>query len=287
MAPKGKILLIGGAEERSGEGGVKTEENGGHHQRFEILKELLPSGKKGGRIEVITAASSEGEEMEKTYKSTFKEIGFNNVGFLHIDDKIQAHDQTNCSRIDNSQVVFITGGDQLRFSTVISGTDLAEKIKEKYLNDKEFIIAGTSAGAMAIPNIMISAGGVTESLIGFDLHTASGLGLLENCIVDTHFIKRGRFSRLAHAIIINPRHLGIGLGENAALLISNGKEAICQGTGMVVLIDGSDIKNTNISEAEAGTQVYVDNLRVHLMTQHCKVNLETWEMEPPSKKSKA
>lgn len=277
MAPKGKLLLIGGAEETSDNSESRLGDSD-RSEHFEILKELLPKGKEGGRIEVITTASGQPQETQKTYEETFKEIGYKNLGFLQIEDKIQARDEKYCQRIENAQALFITGGDQLRFSTIISGTILAEKIKDKYINDKEFIIAGTSAGAMAIPDIMICGGGVTEALLGFDLHTASGLGLLSNCIVDTHFIKRGRFSRLAHAVIINPGNIGIGLGENTALIIAGGRDAECKGTGMVVIIDGSGIKRTNISEAESGTPVYVENLKVHLLTQHCRLNLETGEM---------
>jgi len=149
------------------------------------------------------------------------------------------------------------------------------------MHDEGFIVAGTSAGAMVMSEIMICGGGTGEALLGADLHTASGLGLLSNCIIDTHFIKRGRFSRLAHAIVINPANLGIGLGEDTALIIHNGNEAECRGSGMVVLIDGANIEQTNISEAEEDSPVYVENLKVHLLTENCRVNLETRKMTAP------
>lgn len=281
MAPKGKLLIIGGAEERYDGRNSETQEKNEKVERFEILKEVLPKGKHDGRIEVITTASRIPDEMQDIYENTFREIGYSNVGFLKIEDKAQARQKDYRKRIEDAQAVFFTGGDQLRLSTTISGTDLLASIREKYIHEEDFTVAGTSAGAMAIPNLMICGGGITEALIGLDLNLASGLGLLSNCIVDTHFIKRGRFSRLAHAVIINPGNLGIGLGENTALLINKGEEAICKGSGMVVLIDGSAIERTNISEADAGSPVYVENLKVHLLSQHCKFNLKTHQMEPP------
>ena len=283
MVPKGRLLIIGGAEERSGSD-QDREEQSMQCEPFEILKSVLPDGEKGGRIEVITAASSKPHDMREIYKKSFREIGFKDIGFIHIDDSNKAHANKYCKRIHKSKAVFFTGGDQLRLSTMVSGTELSEILSEKYMHEKGFTVAGTSAGAMAIPRLMISGGGITEALMGSDIKIASGLGFLDNCIVDTHFIARGRFSRLAHAVIINPGNIGLGLGENTALLITQGKNAVCIGTGMLVMIDGSEIQRTNISEAEAGSPVYVENLKVHLLTQHYKLDLETKKMEPPSAK---
>jgi cyanophycinase len=284
MDPKGKLLIIGGAEDRSDKTSHDIEEKNQQYERFKILKELLPSGHAKGKIEIITTASSVPKEMEKLYQTTFGDIGYNDIGFMHISDKKQAREEEYSKRIQDAKAIFFTGGDQLRFSTIISGTPIASNIRDKYLHEKGFIVAGTSAGAMVMSEIMICGGGTGEALLGSDLHTASGLGLLANCIIDTHFIKRGRFSRLAHAIIINPRNLGIGLGEDTALIIHNGNDAECRGSGMVVLIDGADIEQTNISEADEHCPVYVENLRVHLLTENCRVNLDTRKMSAPPKK---
>jgi cyanophycinase len=278
MAPKGKLLIIGGAEDRSDGSEPEMKEKTEQCERFKILKELLAGSDGEGKIEVISTASSTPEEMEQMYEQTFGEIGYKNIGFLRITNKMEARDEAFCERVKSANAVFFTGGDQLRISTIIGGTPLEAALREKYMNDKDFVVAGTSAGAMVMSEIMICGGGTGEALLGSDLHTASGLGLLGGCIVDTHFIKRGRFSRLAHAIIINPRNLGIGLGEDTALIIHNGNEAECRGSGMVVLIDGADIGQTNISEADESCPVYVENLKVHLLTENCRVNLNTRKM---------
>ncbi|MNY05077.1 Cyanophycinase [compost metagenome] len=115
-------------------------------------------------------------------------------------------------------------------------------------------------------------------MIDYDLRISSGLGLIEDCIIDTHFIRRGRFGRLAHAVITNSNQLGIGLGEDTALLIRKGRKAKCLGSGMVVIIDTRQVEETNVSHVEKGDPIYVDNLIVHLLVRNCEFNIHTGEL---------
>jgi len=278
MVPKGKLLIIGGAEERKGQHPDKELQISEH---FDILKKLLPEGKEKGRIEVVTSASSVGDEIAEIYRQTFRKIGYQNYGFMDPHSKQEARAGEICERLKKADAVFFTGGDQLKLSTIFAGTDSWALIKERYERDKEFLVAGTSAGAMALSDTMIIGGGMNEALIGADIQTASGLDFLHGCIVDTHFIRRGRFSRLAHAIILNTVNLGIGLGEDTALLISEGRSATCVGSGMVTVIDGAAIRSTNISDAECGLPIYVEDLKVHLLVEGCKINLEEKKLSFP------
>ncbi len=138
----------------------------------------------------------------------------------------------------------------------------------------DFLVAGTSAGAMVMSSVMIGRGGREEALFNKDLDMRPGLGLIDSCIVDTHFIKRGRFSRLAHAIIKNPEKLGIGLGEDTAMLIKDGNVGECRGSGMVVIIDGDEISETNIDKVSENAPIFVENLKVHLLVKGCVFSLE-------------
>ena len=147
-------------------------------------------------------------------------------------------------------------------------------IRDKYEHDKDFVVAGTSAGAMAMSKVMIYEGGVHEAILKNDLKITTGMGIFDTCIIDTHFIKRGRFGRLAHAITMNPESLGIGLGEDTALIIKNGFDAECRGSGMVVIIDGNQIEQTNITEIEDGSSIFVENLRVHLLAKGSKFSIK-------------
>nr|WP_282433143.1 Type 1 glutamine amidotransferase-like domain-containing protein [Legionella gresilensis] len=142
-------------------------------------------------------------------------------------------------------------------------------------------MAGTSAGAMVIPSVIIASGGQTEAILHQKLAISSGFSLLPEGIVDTHFIKLGRFSRLAHAILLSPEKIGIGLGEDSAVLIRQGEEAECIGSGMVIIIDGSEIQQTNIAEVEEGEPIYLDNVRAYFLVRRCKFLLKEHKFIPP------
>lgn len=279
MNPKGKLLIIGGAEQKGGSKRPGVQKV--NLERFEILRELLPTSKTN-RIEIITTGTTIPGEMQKTYQRAFSHIGHPNPGFLPIQDKIATRNREYIERVKKAQVIFFTGGDQFRLSTILGGTKIIEIIKKRYREDKNFVVAGTSAGAMAMSNVMITSGGKEEVLMDEDLRTSSGLGILHDCIVDTHFIKRGRFGRLAHAVIINPDQLGIGLGEDTALIITNGSEAECRGSGTVVIIDGRYIRQTNVSKAINREPVYVENLKVHLLVRRCRFSIKTRKLYKPA-----
>jgi cyanophycinase len=282
MKPKGTILIIGGGEDKGDDETPDIASKNSDFKRFEILQELLPKNNGHGRIEVITTGSKKPEEVKKTYQKAFRKIGYANLGFMHIEDKMQARDAKNVARLEKAAAVFFGGGDQFRISTIMGGTAMACMLTDKYEGEKDFVVAGTSAGAMVMSKIMIAEGGTQEALLDSDLKTASGFGLLENCIVDTHFIKRGRFGRLAHAVMINPGQLGIGLGEDTALIIKDGDQAECRGSGMVVIIDGQDIGQTNITIAPERTPVFVENLRVHLLVEYCRFSIRNRQLANPA-----
>ena len=264
--PKGRLLVIGGAEDK---GNHDEEEERKRKNRdfrpYEILGELLPLGnrKKHG-IEVITTASEIPEEVGGTYIETFKRTGFTDVDFMNIGNKEDAADETFIRRVKSAHAVLFSGGDQFRLATILGGTRIMEAIHDRYMDDGDFILAGTSAGAMAMPQLMLFFGDNNAMLKG-DVKISSGLGLMDHCIIDTHFMKRGRFGRLAQAVLMNPTCTGLGLGEDTALIISKGNEAECRGSGMVVVIDGREIGHTNIAYAEEETPLCVENLKVHIL----------------------
>jgi cyanophycinase len=169
---------------------------------------------------------------------------------------------------------FFTGGDQKKLCELLKGTKLLRVIKSKYRQDLNFIVAGTSAGAMAIPTLMISGGAVEAALLKGDLDLGKGLGFINNIIIDTHFIKRGRFSRLAHAVTLRPGYIGFGIGEDTALIISEGNKIECKGSGMVIIIDGKEIKATNISRIDTYTPIMVENLKIDIMADGSKYFLK-------------
>jgi cyanophycinase len=271
MIPKGKLLIVGGhenkGEEDAGENlNIHKKQNSTSH--FEILGSLISKIPRAHHsIEIIASASSIPLEMEALYLESFKREDFTKVGIIKVETKEDASNPVSIKRVQGAHAVFFTGGDQEKLVSLLAHTELLKAIHTKYYSDKHFIVGGTSAGAMAIPEIIITSGLIREALFKEDIKIAKGFDLIQDVIVDTHFIKRGRFARLAHAIALNPTCLGIGLGEDTALLISEGNIAECIGTGMVILIDGNDIDLTNINDVDATTPIVIENLKISIIAE--------------------
>jgi len=135
---------------------------------------------------------------------------------------------------------------------------------ERYLKEP-IVIVGTSAGAMAMSDTMIYEGSSQEALRKGQVKFSSGFGFLDNVIIDTHFVKRGRIGRLFQAVASNPSSLGIGLGEDTGLLIREGNIQEAIGSGLIIVVDGSTIRYTNMASIKEGELISIENLSVHVM----------------------
>ena len=157
-----------------------------------------------------------------------------------------------------------SGGNQLRLTTILGGSELMKIIHDRYENEN-FIVAGTSAGAMAMSNTMIYHGNSTTAHLKGEVRITTGLAFLQNVIIDSHFEKRGRFGRLAQAVGCNPSCVGIGLGEDTGLIISEGNHFEAIGSGCVIIVDGHKIRHSNIADIPEGSPISLENLIVHVM----------------------
>ncbi len=193
---------------------------------------------------------------------------------MHIKTREEANEPEYVERLRKADVVMFTGGDQLRLSSIFGGTEFHQLLLEKYENEN-FIISGTSAGAAASSNNMIYQGSSTGALLKGEVKITGGLGFINNVIIDTHFVQRGRIGRLMYACASNPINLGIGLGEDTGLLITKGHEMEAIGSGLVILVDATKMVNTNITEVEMGQPVSIENLIVHVMALGDHYNLKT------------
>lgn len=110
---------------------------------------------------------------------------------------------------------------------------------------------------------MIYEGNATKAHLKGEVKIATGLGFMDNVIFDSHFEKRGRFGRLAQAIAANPSCIGIGLGEDTGMLITGGNKMEAIGSGLVMIVDGHDIRHSNIADIPDGNPISIENLKVH------------------------
>ena len=155
-----------------------------------------------------------------------------------------------------------TGGNQLRLSVTDGGTAFLSILKKRY-QEENIVIAGTSAGAMAMGHTMIYEGNAARAHLKGEVKMTTGLGFINSVIFDSHFEKRGRFARLAQAIATNPSCIGIGLGEDTGMLVTEGNKMEAIGSGLVMIIDGHDILHSNIADIPEGNPISIENLKVH------------------------
>ncbi len=264
--PLGKLIAIGGAEDK----GTDLEKGEIHRNNLNFFelgilhKIVQEAGGLHARIEIITTASMIPYEVGENYLDAFGKIGCTNVGLIHIRNRDDAQQIIYEERIKNCVAVMFSGGNQLRLTTIFGGTKFFSIIKKRYETEPNFIVAGTSAGAMAMSNTMIYEGNATKAHLKGEVKITTGLGFMDNVIIDSHFEKRGRFGRLAQAVAANPGCIGIGLGEDTGMLITEGNKMQAIGSGMVMIIDGHNIKHSNIADIPDGNPISVENLKVHL-----------------------
>ena len=271
MMPKGKLIIIGGAVDK----GSFTENVFAEHvddnlNFFEkgILRRIIDESKhrKESRIEIVPTASKIPALVGSEYAKALGHLGAENVGVINIETREKANDIEVLDRIKNADVIFFTGGDQLRLTSIFGGTAIHDLLLEKYLQE-DFLYVGTSAGAACASKNMIYQGSSREALLKGEIKITSGLGFMDNVIIDTHFVQRGRIGRLFQAVVGNPKTLGIGLGEDTGLLIKNGDSMEALGSGLVIIVDGRQIVDTNITDVELGEPISIKNLVVHVMSQ--------------------
>jgi len=282
MYPKGKLIIIGGAVDTGSFSEKKFHEDTSRNLNFfetGILRKIIRESEhqEASRIEVVTTASNIPKEVGPEYLKAFQYLGATNVDVLNIENRAQAMDKEAIERIRKADVVMFTGGDQLRLTTILGGTEIHDLLLHKYQHEA-FLYAGTSAGAAAASSNMIYQGTSSEALLKGEIKITSGLGLIDDVIIDTHFVQRGRIGRLFQAVVSNPKTLGIGLGEDTGLYITEGNTMEAIGSGLVILVDGRQIQDTNITAVPLGAPISIKNLITHVMSQHDVYDLSNHEL---------
>jgi cyanophycinase len=264
---KGYLLPIGGAEDK---GIAEKKQNPADHFidffRDGILRHMLDllDPEKEAIIELITTASSIPVEIAGIYKEAFNCLGCGQVRHMHIAKREEVDTPDNLERIKACSGVVFTGGDQLRLSTVMGGTDLLKLIRRRYMNDL-FVIAGTSAGAMAMSSFMIYEGSAQRGHLKGEVKITTGFGFIQNVIIDTHFEKRGRFNRLAQSVAAQPGVLGIGMAEDTGIIVCPGNLIKVIGSGIVTIINGKSIHRSNIADIAVGRPISIEHMTVSIL----------------------
>lgn len=258
----GKLVIIGGAEEKSPAGEILTQ-----------AADLVT-----GKLVIITTATQQPTEVGWEYYDLFTELGVAEVEVLHINSWREANEEEFVTSIREAQGIFFTGGNQLRITSLLGGSQVCHEIRAGYRAGKTII--GTSAGAAIMSRLMIVRGRNDDNPQPKALRLALGLGLIDDVIVDQHFSQRGRLGRLLTGLAQNPALLGLGIDENTAVIV---EDEICEviGSGTVTVADCSQIAETNIANLAPDEALTLTNVKLHILSTGYSFDLRTKEIISP------
>lgn len=244
----GVLMPIGGAEDKLDDKVILSE--------FVRL-----SGGNEARIAIVPTASSI-ETAGLRYKAIFLGLGVQSAEVIYIGSREDANEAENLELISNASGVFLTGGNQMRLSAIIGGTQLEKMVRERH--EAGAVVAGTSAGASILSAHMVAMGasGATPKLRMAQMF--AGFGLISNVIIDQHFRQRDRIGRLLALVAGNPGLLGVGIDEDTSVVIDNEGILRVLGRHSVTIVDGSQMKS-DIFEVKRYGDITISDARLHVL----------------------
>ncbi|HVH65836.1 MAG TPA: cyanophycinase [Candidatus Acidoferrum sp.] len=262
--PVGPVMVIGGAEDKL-------------RERVILSRFVELAGGKDARLVVISTASSLGDAATDLYRHIFNRLGVSLVRGLRPETREEASDPATVGALRDATGIFMTGGNQLRLSSVIGGTALGAAILEAH--GRGAVVAGTSAGASAAATHMMAFGSSGATPKHRMAHVSVGLGLLVNIVVDQHFEQRTRLGRLLAVVAQSPSLIGLGLDEDTAAIIDANDTLEVIGRGSVTIIDGTDVI-TDAYQATGHKPMMVSNARLHSLPSGYRFDLRARRVLP-------
>lgn len=269
--PPGPLLIVGGAEDKL--------------RRRTILRRFVDlAGGTGARIAVIPTASSLGPEIVEVYEALFRSAGAGEVVAVRPETREDSHDPALVERLDSCTAVFMTGGNQLKLSSIVCGTPVGEAIRAAHLRGA--VVAGTSAGASIQSSHMVAfgVGGTTPKQRMTQV--AAGLGLIGSTVIDQHFDQRNRYGRLLMIVAQSPQLLGIGVDEDTAAVVEHvevgGEEhelLSVLGRGAITIFDPARM-TTNAYEARRSAPLLASGVVLHVLPEGSLFDLTTRHLVP-------
>lgn len=230
------------------------------------------SGGEAARIAVIPTASSE-PDMGTFYERVFQRHGVKHVKSLNLERRSDCDDSDWLEWLGEASGVFLTGGNQLKLSTILGGTPVAKLLRIRHAEGVH--IAGTSAGAAYLSEHMIAFGDEGSTPRAGMVTLCAGLGLTNRVIVDQHFRQRDRLGRLLTALSYNPFCVGLGVDEDTAAFIGPDETLEVCGTGAITVVDPSQMGETSIAEAKPGDAITMTGVIVHTLAEGSTFNLHS------------
>ena len=274
LKPRGVLIPIGGGEDRGEELKPKLP-----FDKKGVLKHVLDEAKGAdSKVVVVTSASSIPEEVFEAYNHGFTRLGCKHLTHFHIQAKTECEDAKLLDTFAEADVIMFSGGNQAKLPRFIGDTKLHSLLLERYMN-QPVVIAGTSAGAMAMSEKMVAGGSASEAFVKGAVNMKVGFGLIPELVIDTHFVRRGRFGRLAEAVAINPDCLGIGLAEDTGVIIKGGDHFTVIGSGMAIVMDPRTVSHNNHEVLKKGTLMSMTGLTTHFLSNGDKFSVTNHSVE--------
>ena len=254
----GQLVIIGGAEDKEGD--------------CTILREFVRrAGGLQARIVVMTVATGLPGEVGETYMNVFERLGVESVKVVDTARREDANDPRALELTQEATGIFFTGGNQARITECLKDTELDALLHKRFAEG--IVVAGTSAGAAMMPDMMIVEGESETNPRMEVVRMDRGMGFLPGVVIDQHFAQRGRLGRLLSAIAQQPVHLGFGIDENTAIAI-NGKELEVIGDGAITVVDVANITHNNVEELLRDEPLALCNATLHILPHGYKFDLE-------------
>src|SRR5437667_6012892 len=257
--PVGAVMVMGGAEDKLGE-------------RVILARFVELAGGDQARIAVISTASSLGDAATDLYRHVFTRAGTAKVIGLRPETREEANDPKTIEPLNDVTGIFMTGGNQLRLSSVIGGTRLGAAILDAH--GRGVVVAGTSAGASAVATHMMAFGSSGATPKYRMANVSVGLGLLVNVVVDQHFEQRTRLGRLLAVVAQSPSLIGLGLDEDTAAIIYADETLEVIGRGAATIVDGSQIV-TDAFQTKGYRPMMVSGAILHSIPSGYRFDLRT------------
>ncbi len=255
----GKLVIIGGAEDRQGE--------------CVVLREFVrAAGGVNAKIAVMTAATGFPQEVGAEYTEVFERLGAESVYVVHTEHRDDADCKKAIREIEQSTGIFFTGGDQSRIVDFIKGSPLGDAIHQRH--EQGAVIGGTSAGAAMMPDEMIVGGASVSHPTVDAVRMGPGMGFLPGVVVDQHFAQRGRLGRLLTALVLQPAVLGIGIDEDTGIIV-DGDEFEVVGSGAITVVDESAATHNNLDSLLKDEAIAVCDVKLHILPHGYRFNLKT------------
>jgi cyanophycinase len=244
---------------------------------FSLIAEVTDA-----RVAVMTVASNETEGMTSAYNSMFRKNNVGHVSMIDISTREDAFNSASIKKIEQADLIYFTGGDQLNVTSLFGGSPLHNVLHDRMKDG--VVVAGTSAGAAMMSTAMIQSGdGDFAPRVG-GVEIAPGLGLVPDTIIDTHFSQRGRHGRLMTAVAHHPQYVGIGLDERTAIVVEGEKFTVV-GEGAATVFCGSRMTHSDLVFRKDGEPISMFDLRTHVLTNSCWYNID--EREPYAPKTRS